>query len=167
MSNRDTLKEFENTLSKLIKFHYKGKVTKTDFSIYNWLVDEFIIKYYKLDRNIFTIGKVIEKEAEKDPEPIPEKKDEEIIPDPKKDKLGFAQYITNKRYGKKEEEKNVTKDEIYGRVHVDPDNTKIEDPVTNSSSDVVDDDDWIMMKILKLRRQLKHTKLELIIRDKE
>jgi hypothetical protein len=168
MSNRDTLKEFENTLSKLIKFHYKGKVTKTDFSIYNWLVDEFIIKYYKLDRNIFTIGKVIEKEVEKDPEPIPEKKDEEIIPDPKKDKLGFAQYITNKRYGKKEEEKNVTKDEIYGRVHVDPENTtKIEDPVTNSSSDVVDDDDWIMMKILKLRRQLKHTKLELIIRDKE
>jgi len=167
MSNRNTLKEFEDTLSKLIKFHYKGKVTKTDFSIYNWLVDEFIIKYYKLDRNIFTIGKVIEKEAEKDPEPIPEKKDEEIIPDPKKDKLGFAQYITNKRYGKKEEEKNVTKDEIYGRVHVDPENTKIKDPVTNSSSDVVDDDDWIMMKILKLRRQLKHTKLELIIRDKE
>ena len=164
MNNRDVLKEFENTLFKLVKFHYNGKVISTDFSVFNWIVDEFIIRYYKLDRNIFTIGKIIEKEAEKAPEPIPEKKDEENIPDPEEDKLGYAQYMTDKLYGKKEEEKNVTKDEIYGKVNVD---TKTEDPVTNSSSDTVDDDDWIMMKILKLRRQLKHTKLELIIRDKE
>lgn len=129
IKNRDVLREFDSTICKLIKFYYEEKIQNTSLGVFNWIVDEFIIRYYKLDRNVFFINKVIEK---------------------KEDKV---------------EEKNVTKDDICGKVYVDAENAKIETPVVTNSSDVADDDDSIMMKILELRRQLKNIKLELIIKE--
>lgn len=129
IKNRDVLREFDSTICKLIKFYYEEKIQNTSLGVFNWIVDEFIIRYYKLDRNVFFINKVIEKKEEK------------------------------------VEEKNVTKDDICGKVYVDSENAKIENPVVTNSSDVADDDDSIMMKILELRRQLKNIKLELIIKE--
>ena len=130
IKNRDVLREFDSTICKLIKFYYEEKIQNTSLGVFNWIVDEFIIRYYKLDRNVFFINKVIEK------------KEEKVV-----------------------EEKNVTKDDICGKVYVDAENAKIETPVVTNSSDVADDDDSIMMKILELRRQLKNIKLELIIKE--
>lgn len=177
-NNRDILNEFENTLFKLIKFHYKGKdIKSTDFTVFNWIADEFIIKYYKLDRNVFTIGKIIEKE----PEPIPEKKnDDKVMTEStiqKDDQLNCKNrvYPNNRTY-----DNDDLTEEDYERI-----NTEIEEvieesdyfksdsshPVNKTSYYIADSDDFsddlIMMKILKLRSQLKHTKLELIIKDKE
>lgn len=173
IKNRDVLREFDSTICKLIKFHYKEKNTKyTSLGVFNWIVDEFIIKYYKLDRNVFTIGKIIEKE----PEPIPEKKnDDKVMTEStiqKDDQLNCKNrvYPNNRIY-----DNNDLTEEDYEHI-----NTEIKDimgsnyfksdsshPVNTNSSDVADDDDSIMVKILKLRSQLKHTKLELIIKDKE
>ena len=129
IKNRDALREFDSTICNLIKFYYKEKIQNTSLGVFNWIVDEFIIRYYKLDRNVFFINKVIEKKEEK------------------------------------VEEKNVTKNYICGKVYVDTENAKVENPVVTNSSDVADDDDSIMMKILELRRQLKNIKLELIIKE--
>ena len=145
-NNKYFLKEFENTLFKLIKFHYKGRDIKTtDFSVFNWIVDEFIIRYYKLDRNILT-------------------KDDQF----NRKKRVFP---NNRTY-----DNNDLTEEDYEHI-----NTEIKDvieesnyfksdsshPVNTESYYIPDSDDLIMMKILKLRSQLKHTKLELIIKDKE
>lgn len=165
--NRDSLKDFDHELCKILKIGNNNEYETSNISIYSWIVDEFIIRYYKLNRSVFVIGKVIEKEEEKDPLPLePESKKiykQEMIPDPNTDKLAYAKYMSEKMYGKEKEEENVI-EEIDGKVNIEG---AIEEPTITNSSDVNSEDDWIMMKIFKLRRQLKHIKLELIIKDKE
>lgn len=144
--NRDNLRDFDNELCKIIKISNKDEVESSNFGVFSWIVDEFIIRYYKLNRSVFVIGKTIEKET------LPGTNEPE--------KIDKQEEITDSKI----KEENVIK-EIDGELNNIEEAIK-ESPITNSSDDI-DDDDLIMMKILKLRRQLKHTKLELIIKDKE